>query len=736
MTSLDNLVKEVKALKKENSIIKKRLSALESGKSQEPTTFESQSYDSESSSESTSALSTVLIVIGILLTLTVIGIVIGLPLMIWGFNLKSKESKKAETKPVQEIKTIKEKTSKPIKKKEDSTSFEENVGLKWFSRIGILALVIGVGFFIKYAIDNNWVNHLTRIVMGVALGIGLVVFGEILSKKEKYTVWAKSLVGGGFAMTYFVVYASYHFQEYQTAIGIGQGLNIFLLSLVVLFAIYFSVKDDSQIIAAESFFLGYITSLLSNSFGLMTIIYTLLLTIGLVFVVSYKKWSVIGICGIIASYILYLFWNFDNPNKFLLGSVFLISYFIAFGFQSLFLSTKKELMGQTIAATLINSFLFFILYFFKIDNHYPDYTGLFTLLLCIFYFFAYLFYDRVSSKELSTTNLYLGILYLTLTIPIQLNNVWVTLIWAIETLILTLLSIKLNNKTLRICSYVVGAFTFIKTLFIDSFRLGDFVLHDLLKSTRFFSYLATIICFYAIYLALRNLDKDKVAKVFSVIYSWAALFLLIVISFIELDTNLVWITIFMSILFSVYIRLSNTKFNEMFYQSLLLFGVLLLKVVFVDSAQLNKFDSTNFFSSTLVFAYFVTCLSFYLNSKYIENNKDKFPDSAGTFSIVLSYAATALAFLWIIIEFKEFWISVGWSILALIVMMFGFVNQRKHLRLQGIILFGITILKVFMYDTRELDTLFRTLSYIGLGVLLLLVSFVYAKFKDKLKQIL
>ena len=38
--------------------------------------------------------------------------------------------------------------------------------MKWFARVGILALVIGVGFFIKYAIDMNWINHLTRIILG------------------------------------------------------------------------------------------------------------------------------------------------------------------------------------------------------------------------------------------------------------------------------------------------------------------------------------------------------------------------------------------------------------------------------------------------------------------------------------------------------------------------------------------------------------------------------------------
>ena len=44
-------------------------------------------------------------------------------------------------------------------------NIETNIGVKWFAGIGILALVIGIGFFIKYAIENNWISHLTRIIL-------------------------------------------------------------------------------------------------------------------------------------------------------------------------------------------------------------------------------------------------------------------------------------------------------------------------------------------------------------------------------------------------------------------------------------------------------------------------------------------------------------------------------------------------------------------------------------------
>jgi uncharacterized membrane protein len=48
----------------------------------------------------------------------------------------------------------------------------------------------------------------------------------------------------------------------------------------------------------------------------------------------------------------------------------------------------------------------------------------------------------------------------------------------------------------------------------------------------------------------------------------------------------------------------------------------------------------------------------------------------------------------------------------------------------SIVLFGFTILKIFIYDLSFLETLYRIFSFIGLGVILLAVSYLYQKYKD------
>ena len=54
--------------------------------------------------------------------------------------------------------------------------WEQILGGNWLARIGVLALIVGVGFFLKYAFDNNWIGPAARVILGVVAG--LVMLGS------------------------------------------------------------------------------------------------------------------------------------------------------------------------------------------------------------------------------------------------------------------------------------------------------------------------------------------------------------------------------------------------------------------------------------------------------------------------------------------------------------------------------------------------------------------------------
>ena len=77
-------------------------------------------------------------------------------------------------------------------------------------------------------------------------------------------------------------------------------------------------------------------------------------------------------------------------------------------------------------------------------------------------------------------------------------------------------------------------------------------------------------------------------------------------------------------------------------------------------------------------------------------------------------------------------ISVLFGVFALGLIVYGINTHKKHLRFLAIGLFILTLIKVFAFDLMGLDTIHKTIVMISLGVLLLIVSFLYTKFKDVL----
>jgi hypothetical protein len=75
-------------------------------------------------------------------------------------------------------------------------------------------------------------------------------------------------------------------------------------------------------------------------------------------------------------------------------------------------------------------------------------------------------------------------------------------------------------------------------------------------------------------------------------------------------------------------------------------------------------------------------------------------------------------------------LSILWGIYALWLISLGIWKQKKHLRIGAIVLFGLTLVKLFVYDISHLDTISKTIVFVSLGVLLLIISFLYNKFKN------
>jgi hypothetical protein len=98
--------------------------------------------------------------------------------------------------------------------------------------------------------------------------------------------------------------------------------------------------------------------------------------------------------------------------------------------------------------------------------------------------------------------------------------------------------------------------------------------------------------------------------------------------------------------------------------------------------------------------------------------------------------ATVLLTVLLAYEVSGRFLTVAWGLEGIALAGAGFALRERSLRLSGLALLGACVLKVFLYDLRELETLFRILSFIVLGLVLLGVSLAYTRFRDDLRRYL
>ncbi len=143
----------------------------------------------------------------------------------------------------------------PVAKKpaRSRAEWEALVGGQVLNRVGALALILGVGYFLKYAFDNEWIGPAMRVLIGVIVGTGLQVGGWVFHRR-KLPIFAQGLTGAGIAVLYLCVYAAFNFYGL-----ISQPVAFGLMSAVTVLAFAQAISTDSLAVSLLGWAGGVLT---------------------------------------------------------------------------------------------------------------------------------------------------------------------------------------------------------------------------------------------------------------------------------------------------------------------------------------------------------------------------------------------------------------------------------------------------------------------------------------------
>ncbi len=138
-------------------------------------------------------------------------------------------------------------------------SMEYAVASQWLLRIGIVILVVGVGFFLKYSIEHGLLGPVARVALSTIAGLAMLVVGTQLLGR-KYHVLGQGLLGGGLATLYFACLPRptlYHL--------IGPLPAAVLMGVVTVLAGGIAVRFDSMLVAVLGIIGGYGTPIILSA---------------------------------------------------------------------------------------------------------------------------------------------------------------------------------------------------------------------------------------------------------------------------------------------------------------------------------------------------------------------------------------------------------------------------------------------------------------------------------------
>ena len=644
----------------------------------------------------------------------------------------------------------------PSVRKQKKVNYEKFIGENLFGKIGILVFVIGVGFFVKYAIDKDWINETLRTVLGFLTGSALLVVAERLQKK--YRTFSSLLAGGAFAVFYLTVAIAFHFYHL-----FPQTVAFIILIVITLFMSILSVLYDRRELAIISLVGGFLAPfIVSSGDGNYMVLFTYIsiLNLGMFGLSIYKKWGELPVIAFVFTYLvmgLFLLTGYSTGTAIISVHLFAFATLFYFIFLLPILSILRiEAIKKNRGLLLViitNNFIYLLLGILFLRNMELAFKseGLLSLFIAIINL-VLVIWLRMSKKDykfLIYAMLGLVLTFVSITIPIQLDGNYITLFWAAEMVLLLWLYVKSKIWIYERATLVLMGLTLISYLMdvsavILSSSSSDTVFLNSSFATSLFVGLAAgafalmmghYRSLFSESRCLRYVPWNPVMLLTSaaiLYYTFMAEFSLHLAGATRSGMMLVFTSA--AILILSYAFKKRFPIEQCTIPYLAGLGInVLIYAINIWGDQWAHMSLSPVLLRWLAAAFIIVNLYYVARQYYtIIGLKTHFTVYLNVLALLL-WLTMVRSFLWQAgVEDFDAGFSVSLSIAGFVQMALGMRLHQKVLRIISLSTFGIVLLKLILKDLWAMPTIGKIIVFIILGLILLVLSFLYQKLKGVL----
>lgn len=629
---------------------------------------------------------------------------------------------------------------------------EQRIGARWATWVGIVVILVAAGLFLKWAFNNAYLGPAARVGIGLVGGLLMLLVGLSLHRRRDVPYLSEGLAGGGLGAMYLSLFAAHVLYG--------------LLDPTLAFAALFAVTLMGALVAVLSSRLS--TAVLAVLGGLLTpvllqveqpdernlLAYLLVLDALALLVARFRTWPVLNWLAWVGTALLLLPTLLREPGaphplaRLLLLSALFLVFLAAPVFRERALGRRTEPIELLLVVA--NAAAYFWAVYLTLEAWRPGIEGPYALGLAVLYRLVAADYGARVPDDGIPVMVHEGIswTFLTLAIPLALDGQWVTLAWAVQGTALLWLASRTASSVATWAGLAALLLAALRAVALDRYWSLDTVA---IWNLTFLIHLLVVVTLAAGgWLGGRGredgpgpLTPERVR-----VTLWLAAMVTLAVLLWREPTGL-WPATLLTLEVLAVGWLARGSASPAFVVAVPLLAATLAARVLIADDDLAVAAAESLVSLPLV-SRSVACLAIGLAGRGL--SRASHPSARLVGRIVSGVAGVLLLFV-LSVNWTRYqdgleagaraagqsrtvgelrWrtqvgLSVLWTLYGALALIWGFLRKDPPVRYAALGLFGLTVLKVFMVDFAAAQTSFRILSFLVLGIVLLLVSLAYQK---------